>query len=175
MIIGKLVELVPVKREYIDKYLEWLNDSEIQEFLLIYRPLTRDEEEQWFSNLKNRENHILFSILNREGNQLIGNCGITINWKDKSGVLGILIGEKDFQNKGYGTEAMKLLVNYSFNTLNLHRVELETFSFNHRAIKSYKKVGFIEEGRKRQAIFANGKYHDRIIMGILRKEWKFEI
>ncbi|MEJ2277226.1 MAG: GNAT family protein [Candidatus Lokiarchaeota archaeon] len=164
-----------MNKEYIEKYLEWINDTEIQQFLLIYRPLSREEEEDWYLNLKNRENHILFSILTIDDNKLIGNCGITINWKDKIGVVGILIGEKDYHNKGYGTEAMSLLVEYSFSTLNLHRIELECFEFNHRAIKSYKKVGFIEEGRKRQAIFINGKYHDRVIMGLLRKEWKSKL
>jgi RimJ/RimL family protein N-acetyltransferase len=171
MLQGNLVKLTSVKKENIDKYLEWFNDPELIQYLLAYQPIMREEEEDWYQNLKNRDDHIIFSILSSEDEKLIGNCGITVNWKDKFGIVGIIIGEKDFQNKGYGTEAMKLLIKYCFNTLNLHRIELETFSFNHRAIKSYKKVGFIEEGRKRQAIFANGEYHDRIIMGLLRDEW----
>ncbi|MGV9141846.1 MAG: GNAT family N-acetyltransferase, partial [Promethearchaeota archaeon] len=75
---------------------------------------------------------------------------------------------------GFGTEASKLLVDYGFNTLNLHRIELDVFEFNKRAIKAYKKVGFIEEGRKRKSHFENGAYHDRIMMSILREEWKLD-
>ena len=91
------------------------------------------------------------------------------------GEVGIVIGEKDYQNKGYGTEAMELLIEYGFTTINLNRIELYTYDFNISALKSYKKVGFIEEGRKRQFIWANGGYHDAIIMGILAEEWREKI
>jgi RimJ/RimL family protein N-acetyltransferase len=64
-----------------------------------------------------------------------------------------------------------LLIEYGFNTLNLHRIELTTFGFNVRALKSYLKIGFQEEGRRREAIFANGEYHDSIMLGLLRSEW----
>jgi RimJ/RimL family protein N-acetyltransferase len=133
------------------------------------------EEEEWFNDIKNKESDVYFSIviLDNDGSEkLIGNCAIRgINSKDRVGICGIVIGEKEFHGKGYGTEAMKLLVDYGFNTLNLNRIELSTFAFNTRAHESYLKVGFIEEGRKRQAIFKNGEYHDEIIFSILRSEW----
>jgi len=66
---------------------------------------------------------------------------------------------------------MEMLVEYGFNTLNMNRIELTVYEFNIRAYKSYQKAGFIEEGRKRQARYHNGKYHDEIIMAILREEW----
>ena len=67
---------------------------------------------------------------------------------------------------------MKLLLEYGFNTLNLNRIDLKVNDFNSRAIKCYQKIGFIEEGRMRQSCFRNGKYHDQIIMSVLRSEWK---
>jgi RimJ/RimL family protein N-acetyltransferase len=176
MLKGERVKLAPLKREYIEKFLEWLNDPEITQYLMFHRPLTRDMEEEWFNNLKTKENTIIFSILlneNKTKEKLIGNCGIEdINWKDRVGHCGIFIGDKENQGKEYGTEALRLLVDYGFNTLNLNRIELVVYDFNIRAMKSYKKVGFIEEGRKRQATFKNGKYHDIIIMSLLREEWK---
>jgi RimJ/RimL family protein N-acetyltransferase len=176
MLRGERVKLGPIKREYIESFLKWFNDPEITQYLVIYRPMTRMAEEEWMENLKTRENDILFGIVipNEDGTEkLIGNCGIhRIDWKNRVGEIGIAIGEKESQNKGFGTEALVLLVEYGFNTVNLNRLELYTYSFNERALKSYKKVGFVEEGRKRQFIWSKGRYHDAIMMGILADDWR---
>ncbi|MFW9828083.1 MAG: GNAT family N-acetyltransferase [Candidatus Thorarchaeota archaeon] len=176
MLKGKRVQLVPIKREHIEYFLKWFNDPEITQYLLRYRPMTRMAEEEWIENLKNRDNNINFaiSILSEDTKEkIIGNCGIhEIDWKNRFGALGIMIGEKEYQNKGYGTEAVELLVEYGFNTVNLNRIELYTHDFNIRALKSYKKVGFIEEGRKRKSNWINGKYNDEILMGLLAEEWR---
>jgi len=173
MLEGERLKLAPLKREYIESFLKWLNDPEITQYLTGYRPLTRDMEEDWFDNLKKRENAIIFSILLIDNEKLIGNCGIEdLHWVNRAGTCGIFIGDKENQGKGYGPEALRLLLDYGFNTLNLNRIDLKVYEFNTSAIKCYKKVGFIEEGRKRQATFKNGKYYDDIIMSILFEEWK---
>lgn len=121
---GNKVKLGPVKREFIDYYLKWMNDPELTQYLMMYRPLTREMEEDWLNSLKNREDLFIFAILlfNQDENEkLLGNCSIDVDWKNRVGTCGIMIGEKMYQGKGYGTEAMKLLVNYGFNTLNLNR------------------------------------------------------
>jgi len=175
MLKGKRISLAPIKREYIESFLKWFNDPEITQYLIMYRPLTRMEEEDWFENLKNREDSIRFSIVipHEDGSEkLIGNCGLhKIDWKNRVAEAGIVIGEKEYQSKGFGTEAMELLLEYGFKTVNLNRIELDTYAFNVRALKSYKKVGFIEEGRKRQFMWNKGKYHDAIMMSILAEEW----
>ncbi|MFX1374600.1 MAG: GNAT family N-acetyltransferase [Promethearchaeota archaeon] len=175
MIKGERITLGPVKREYIESYLKWLNDPELTQYLSIYLPLTRMMEEDWIENLKNRNDTIVFSILvndKDESEKHIGNCGLhNIDWKNRFAEVGIMIGEKEFQNKGYGTEAMELLVEYGFQQVNLNRIQLHVYDFNIRAINSYRKIGFIEEGRMRQAQFKNGKYHDMILMSILHEEW----
>ena len=176
MLIGERIKLVPTKREYIGSYLKWINDPEITQYLVIFRPMTKEMEESWYDNLNNRENDFLFAIvipIENEEDFLIGNCGIhQVNWKDRLGVLGIMIGEKDYWGKGYGTEAIELLLDYGFNTLNLNRIELLVHDFNHKAIKCYEKLGFVKEGLKRQAMFINGEYHDTFIMGMLSQDWK---
>ena len=70
---------------------------------------------------------------------------------------------------------MELLVEYGFNTLNMNRIELSVFYFNPRAFNTYQKVGFVEEGRKRQARYHNGKYQDEIIMAVLREDWEKKV
>ncbi|MFX0036314.1 MAG: GNAT family N-acetyltransferase [Candidatus Hermodarchaeota archaeon] len=176
MLIGKRIKLSPIKREYIESFLKWFNDPEITQYLIMYRPLTRMEEEDWIENLKNREDTIAFSIIISDEDileKLIGGCDLhNINWKNRVAELGIVIGEKEFQNEGLGTEAIELLLEYGFNTVNLNRIEIVVYDYNARAIKSYTKVGFIEEGTKRQFMWHNGSYHDAIIMGILAEEWR---
>ncbi|HXZ29959.1 MAG TPA: GNAT family protein, partial [Dehalococcoidia bacterium] len=103
----------------------------------------------------------------------IGSCGLhEINAKDHNANFGIVIGERDYWNKGYGTEATRLVLDYGFQELNLHRISSAAFAFNERSIRLHKKVGFREEGRLRQAMFKNGQYHDEVQFGILREEWK---
>jgi RimJ/RimL family protein N-acetyltransferase len=175
MLKGDRVLLGPVKKEYIDSYLKWLNDPEITQYLDAYLPLTRMMEEDWIENLKNRKDTIVFAITFPGEDDLgkhIGNCGLhNIDWKNRVAEVGIMIGEKEYQGKGYGTEAMETLIKYGFETANLNRIQLRVYDFNIRAIKSYIKIGFIEEGRMRQAVFKNGEYHDMIIMAILHEEW----
>jgi RimJ/RimL family protein N-acetyltransferase len=176
MLKGKDVILAPMKKEYIETFLKWITDPEIIQYLLLYKPMTEEMEEEWYDSLKHRENDFLFSILLSQkdnSEKLIGNCGLhRIDWINRVGTAGIMIGEKKEQGKGYGTEAMRLLIEYGFNTLNLNRIELKVYDFNINAMKSYKKVGFIEEGCKRQAIWKNGKYNDIIIMALLKEDWK---
>lgn len=175
MLKGERITLGPIKREYIDSYLKWINDQEIMQYLSAYVPLTRMKEEDWIEDLKNRDDTILFaiSIFDENGKEKhIGNCGLhDIDWRNRSSEVGIMIGEKEYHGKGYGTEAIELLIKYGFEEVNLNRIFLRVFDFNERAINSYIKVGFIEEGRIRQGQFKKGKYHDLILMSILHEEW----
>ena len=178
MLKGKRIKLAPLDRKYIDLFLKWFNDPEITQYLTMYKPLTRDWEEEWFDALTHKEDAVYFSIhvIKEESEPIIGNCAIqNINSKDRTASCGITIGEKEYQNKGYGTEAIELLVYYGFNTLNLNRIELSVYDFNSRAFKTYRKVGFVEEGRKRQARYHNGNYQDEIIMAILREDWETKV
>ena len=172
MLIGENVCLIPIDKEYLSIYQKWMNDPEITFYLNTYLPVTREQEQDWYENASRNVNEPVFSIRDNSTNKIIGNCSIRIIWKDRRGNLGIVIGEKDYWDKGLGTESLQLLLNYGFNALNLERIELEVFSKNLRALKCYDKVGFIEEGKKRKAIFYNGSYDDVIMMSILKDEWK---
>lgn len=94
-----------------------------------------------------------------------------IDWRNRSAEFGIMIGEKVYWNQGYGTEAVRLLAQHGFNTLNLNRIFLHVFQNNPRAIRVYEKAGFIHEGRERQAEFKDGKYIDVLVMSMLRDEF----
>ena len=113
-----------------------------------------------------------FAIVTLEKDKLIGTVGLEkINTINRSAVLGIFIGDKDYLSQGYGTEAIRLILDFGFNYMNLHNIKLELISFNERALKCYKKCGFVETGRTRKNVFVNGKYYDTISMDILSNEF----
>ncbi len=171
---GEKVELAAVQREYLPKYVEWLNDWEVTQFLMpgIPMPFNLDDETAWYENRHKKEGNYLFAILTLAERKLIGNCGLhNVDLKNRSSIFGIMIGEKDYWNKGYGTDATRTLLRFAFSELGLNRVELEVYDFNPRAIRAYEKAGFRRDGVHRQGLYRNGKFHDEIIMCILRAEW----
>lgn len=176
MIYGERLRLRPPERGDLPQFVAWLNDPEVRQGLLIYLPLSMAQEEAWFENVLKRppeEHPLVIEIRQGDGWRMIGNCGVhLIDWKNRSAELGIFIGEKSLWDQGYGTEAMRLLLRHGFETLNLNRLALEVFETNPRAMRSYEKAGFVLEGRKRQAMYKNGRYMDVLLMSVLRSEWK---
>jgi len=108
-----------------------------------------------------------------DGWELIGNCGLFgIDWRVRQAEFGIFIGAKNYWNQGYGTEALKLMIEQGFNNLNLNRIALSVYENNPRAIRSYEKAGLTIEGRQRQAHYDEGQFFDMILMSILRSDWE---
>ena len=178
MLKGEKVLLRPVKRSDISHFLKWFNDPEVIQYLNMYLPMTEMAEEKWIEDLATRgragtDAHFVIEAMDGDDNTPIGNIGLHgISTKDHGALFGIAIGEKDYWSKGYGTEATRLILNYGFQQLNLHRIWSAAFAFNERSIKLHMRVGFREEGRQREAMFKNGEFHDIVEFGILRDEWK---
>jgi RimJ/RimL family protein N-acetyltransferase len=103
----------------------------------------------------------------------IGHCGLFhADVAARHCELGIAIGEKDFWGRGYGREAVGLLLDYAFRIRNFRRVWLKVHAANERAIRCYKACGFVEEGRMREHVWLAGRYVDTVIMGVMREEWQ---
>jgi len=164
-----------VEKRDIPLCLKWFNDTEIIQYLQFYLPLTELAEEKWLERVSLSEKDVVFVIeaVDSEGkSKPIGTCGLhDISTKDRNATFGIAIGEKEYWNNGYGTRATRLLMRYGFEELNLHRIGSAAYSFNERSIKMQEKIGFIIEGRHREAIFKKGRYWDVINLGLLRKEF----
>ena len=176
MLKGKSVLLRPMKRSDISYFLNWFNDPEIVQYLDMYLPMTEMSEEKFIEELgttrASSDVILVIEAIDGDSTKPIGNCGLhQINPKDHNAIFGIIIGEKDHWSKGYGVEAGRLMINYGFQQLNLHRISSAAVAFNERSIKLHRKLGFQEEGLLRQAMFKNGQYHDRVEFGILRDEW----
>jgi RimJ/RimL family protein N-acetyltransferase len=172
---GERIRLRAVERDDIKKFCVWVNDSEVTRHLTLYLPMSTVDEENWFDAMSKRdqsEKPLAVEIRDGDGWKMIGNCGVFgIDLINRLGELGIMLGEKDEWNKGYGTETMSLLLRHCFETLNLNRVFLQVYAENLRGKRAYEKAGFVEEGRLREAVYKRGKYDDVIVMSVLRSEW----
>jgi RimJ/RimL family protein N-acetyltransferase len=173
-LIGKKCYLSPCSLEDAEKWTEWDNDLEVTIPMgeEAYTPYSADKTKEIISNVIKKQDHV-FSIVELKTDKPVGRCMLfAMDQVDRRAMLGIAIGDKTCWGKGYGQEATKLLLDYGFNLLNLNGIMLGVYSFNKRAINCYKKVGFKEIGRRRQARIIAGKKYDVVLMDILAQEFQ---
>ena len=170
MLIGEKVNLVAAERSYVPYYTKWINDPEVTRWLKADPPFSVEMEEDWIEGVR-QEGKMTFTILTKDGKP-IGNMGVEeICWKARRATLGIMIGEKDHWNKGFGSDAITTVLRYLFEELGMRRVQLFTDLDNLRAQKAYKKCGFREEGVMRQYRTKDGLPVDEMFLAILADDW----
>lgn len=174
-LVGERIYLSPksCEEEDIIKFTEWMNDFEITDYIdNSSMSFSYESEKEWIIASAKKSSPGNFNIIDLETNELIGSVGLDkIKDVSRSAVLGIFIGNDNYRSNGYGTEAIKLLLEYGFKYLNLHSIKLTVLDVNARAYKCYIKCGFKETGRDRETMYLNGKYHDVIHMDILESEF----
>jgi RimJ/RimL family protein N-acetyltransferase len=172
-LIGDRIYLRPLDTETdLDRCLRWINDPEVLATLGRRQPMGRVAEKEWLQGQYKNDSHMTLAIVLKDGDRHIGNCGFNeIDYVNRNAVFGILIGEKDVWGRGYGPDAARLILQHGFEELGLHRIGLEVYSLNPRAIRAYEKAGFVREGTLRESYFRHGQFHDTIVMSILESEW----
>lgn len=171
-LVGDRIYLSPRSTEDGEKFTEWLNDFETTDYLGRSNQIVSLESERKFLE-NNISDEAIFVMVTLDGDKMIGSVSLeNINHVHRTGTLGIFIGDKDYRNNGYGTEAIRLILEYGFKYLNLNNINLHVMSFNERAIKCYKKCGFKECGRRRECRYINNEYYDIISMDILKEEFE---
>ncbi|EGW41605.1 GNAT family protein [Desulfosporosinus sp. OT] len=173
MLKGQKTWIRPIEEDDIDLLYQWYNDQEVNLWSSGAWPLntlqTKDQIAEKF--LDGAPDTYRYAILD-ENKLLIGTTGFKeVNIPGRSATLYVVIGNKSYWGKGYGSDALITFVRFLFNQWNFHRISLDTWDENLRAIKAYEKVGFKIEGRQREARFVLGTYHDAILMGLLREEF----
>jgi len=175
MIYGERLRLRAVEREDLPRFVMWLNDPEVRQFLLINLPLSMAQEERWFEAMTKAppaEHVLVIEVREGDGWKPVGNTSLMdIDWTNRLAEVGIFIGEKAYWSQGYGREAMRLMLKHGFETLNLNRIWLRVYEHNRRGIRAYEHAGFKHEGRLRQGIYKDGRYYDVLLMSVLRSEW----
>lgn len=169
-LVGNRLYLSPMSVEDAAIYVKWLNDPTVSENIGMDTKITTlESEKEW---LKENQNKYNFAIVLKENDKLIGNISlIEVDLVHRNAVLGIFIGDDSNRGKGYGKEAIKLLLEYGFNNLNLNNIMLNVYSFNKRAIKVYESLGFKKFGTRHKSHYFKGKFYDEIQMEILKEEY----
>jgi RimJ/RimL family protein N-acetyltransferase len=171
---GRTVVLRPHAARNVSAFTRWYADPEVAR-LTRYQdgPMRPDDVRRFFEARVTGSGSLALAIHLRASDRLIGTCAFSqLDGDNGSALFHITIGEPDCWGHGYGTEATALMLEHAFGTLGLHRVGLAVFAFNERAIRSYRKVGFVVEGRSREAIWRDGHFSDEIHMSILADEWQ---
>ena len=168
---GKLVRLRA--REPGDEPLlyRWFNDPEVTEHLTVRYPLSHAQEKAFIEGAAVSYDRATFGVETIAEGKLIG--GVLLEKaspENRRATLGIALGDKQFWNGGYGTDTMRVVCRFGFESMNLHRIDLEVYASNTRARRVYEKVGFRQEGVLREAVYKYGRYEDIVQMGLLEGE-----
>lgn len=171
-IVGERLYLSPFDADDIEiytKWAEWMNDRTVADnYGGPHNLLSLASAKKTLEELKGYR----FAMILLDGDVFIGHISLhDIDHLNRNAFLGIFIGEEAHRSKGYGAEAARLVLDYGFKTLNLNNIMLSVHADNHAAISCYKKVGFREAGRRREWVFKDGKYIDKIYMDILAREF----
>jgi RimJ/RimL family protein N-acetyltransferase len=167
---GKKVILRPLRNSDGPYFVQWLKDPDVNKFTT-RRPISI---RGWGKKMIKQNEFIKNFAIDTKDKNLIGSISLyNINKHDKNATISILIGDKNYWGKGYGTDAMITLVDYAFSKLKLHKMNLEegVYEYNKRAISLYRKLGFKNEGVIRENVLYKGKFYNTVNMGILRSEW----
>jgi RimJ/RimL family protein N-acetyltransferase len=158
----------------VTAFQRWYSDPEVAR-LARYQdgPMRADEIDRFFQLRALGAESLTMAIHERLTGRLIGSCAFSqVDGENGSAMYHITIGEKDTWGHGYGTEATRLMLDHAFGTLGLHRIALTVFEFNERAIRAYRRCGFIVEGRARESIWRDGRWWDELAMSVLAPEWR---
>lgn len=172
-LMGERIYLRPVCKGDLDSLQRWANDPETRKLIGEVMPTGAVETEKWFEDLIDDESRVWFIIVLRENNKIIGETGLlrmSHPWRATD--LTMIIGEEDERGKGYGSEAINLLLDFAFGSLNFHRISIGVVGFNEKAINFYEQVGFKKEGVQREGYFYNHKYYDFVMMSIMDREYR---
>ena len=171
---GRTVVLRRHHARNVAAFTRWYADPEVAR-LTRYQdgPMRPDDIRRFFEARVAGAGSLALAVHLRGSDRLIGTCAFSqLDGDNGSALFHITIGERDCWGRGYGTEATALMLEHAFGTLGLHRVALAVFAFNERAIRAYRRVGFVVEGRSREAIWRDGRFCDEIQMSILEPEWR---
>lgn len=173
-LVGERLCLRPFTEvDITESYISWFNDPDVSKFNSHFTfPYTFDKAVQYMSHIKNNDNSFVLAMIHRKTEEHIGNIALdAIDFISRNADLTIIVGNKKYWHEGYGKEASKLVCTHGFLQLNLHRISCGTHVANSAMRNLALYLGMREEGRRREALYGSGQYHDIIEFGVLRNEF----
>ena len=175
MLAGEKIRLVPLEEKHLDDIMKEWNSPKLRKYLGGFIPHSREVEHEWIQSameeMKQRKSFI-FVVERISDDSFIGTIALhDIDWLSRNCTLGIALHSEENWGKGYGSEAIKLLIDFAWQSLNLYRIELSVYDFNARAKHVYEKIGFVEFGIAHRKYYIDGKYVDTHYMELLRDNY----
>lgn len=170
MLIGEFTCLRAVENLDLELLRDWRNIQDFRVNFREHRELSMENQKKWFDRLLNSPNDFMFVILDRVTNELIGACGLLYtNWIIRSADFSFYIGKDNlYIDEKYSEDAVKVLLDYGFNVLNLHKIWMELYEYDVKKLQFFQeKFNFRIDGRLRNNVFAKGKYWDSFIISLL--------
>ena len=174
ILTGRLVTLRRHVPQNLAAFRRWYADPEIARLARYQQtPMRSDEIERFFTARVVGPDALSMAVHERRTDRLVGTCAFSqMDGDNGCALFHITIGESDTWGLGYGSEATRLMIDHAFGTLGLHRIALYVFEFNVRAIRAYRRCGFLVEGRSRESIWREGRWWDELAMSILESDWR---
>ncbi len=170
MIKGEKVDLWGLSTHHVtEDYIRWLNDEEITKYfgLTTLKAHTAEDMKEWIHEMNHDPNVRIFSVFTKD-DKFIGTCRMDIMWEWDMAVISLMIGNRDYWGKGIGTDIIKTLVKFSWDKLNLHRLEAGVLEGNEASLKCFQKNGFQIEGTREERRYMEGKYVSETMVGLVR-------
>ncbi len=172
---GRSIWLRPLEADDAPRLQAWHNNAEVAQFVSTRAPVSTAAVYREIASVVEEQGHALYRyvICVRDGGQAIGTVALQrVDHVNGSAGFDISIGEPSAWDRGYGTEALNVMVDFGFGELRLNRIWLLVYGFNERALRSYEKAGFTREGTFREAMYRRGAWFDVYQLAILRREWE---
>ena len=170
---GDGLELRPLGLEHLEPLWAAVNDPELRRLTGTTASFAFDGIAAWLAARAGAEDRLDLAIHRRDDDAYLGELALLdLDAANASADVRISLGHPDQRGHGHGREALALLLDHAFHTVGLHRVGLDVFAFNIGAIRAYEALGFRHEGRRREVLHLDGQWHDALLMGLLRSEWR---
>jgi len=172
---GETIDLVAENSKWANLICKWRNDPKVRQYARNMWPQTLEEVKKWFEPLPDKQmrEFIVFTVYHKEAKQPIGRIGFSrIDWVSRNANLFLIIGEHEYWGKGIAGEASRLMINYGFTELNLHKIIAGAFTPNKRSLRAAEKLGFEKEGVLKEEMYIDGQYHDAHRFALFKRDWK---
>jgi RimJ/RimL family protein N-acetyltransferase len=175
LLLSDEIKLGSIKEKDIEAVAQWFDDYEFLAYfdMLPAIPQGKEQAKETLDYFLKAQNRVIFSIRHIASDTIIGITGFDdIQWNNGTATLFIGIGDREHTGRGFGKQALKMLIDFGFYELNLHRIQLSVIGFNDRAIGLYESLGFVKEGAYREFINRGGRRVDLCLYGLLKREWE---
>lgn len=166
-----VIYLRPITREDTEMVIGWRNKEEVKKWFIYQKDFTKETHEAWLRDYVDTGECVQMIVVLKEGDEPVGSVYIRdIDRTHHKGEFGAFIGSDSARGKGIGTRSCKLMLQYGFEQLNLHKIVMRAYADNLSSLKFCKNAGFVQEAYLKDDVFVRGEYRDMVLMSVIRDE-----